>query len=164
MANPNYPPLNVSEATTLLREDSSIIHEIINGDAATTVVVDDGNILPSLRKTIVDNFHFRDPIDWVNGGNVTKFNQLVKFTDGALWYAPFASSTNPILMGATPVGDAGWTLAILSATNLSRVGAITPIGNVLPRFIGDEYLDSSVGQDNWYKSINTTNTGWKILT
>ena len=114
MSNPNYPATSLAQAVDLTIEDANLLHDVINADSTTTIEVDDGPI-PSLRKSLIDNFYYIDPIAWNNGSPVTKFNQLVKFTDGTLWLAPTASTTNPILMGVTPVGDSLWKLSLYSA-------------------------------------------------
>ena len=113
MTNPLYPATSLSDAVSLTIEDSNLLHDVINGDSVTSIEVDDGPI-PALRKSITDNFYYIDPIDWNNGSPVTEFNQLVKFTDGTLWVAPTARTTNPILMGVTPVGDSLWAIAPVS--------------------------------------------------
>lgn len=39
-----------------------------------------------------------------------------------------------------------------------------PINNVTPRYVGEEYLDTSSGQFEWYKSTGTTSANWKKIT
>ena len=34
------------------------IHQIVNGTATTEVTVEDGSKVPSIRKTLLDNFYF----------------------------------------------------------------------------------------------------------
>jgi hypothetical protein len=114
MSNPNYPASTLAAASALTIADANVLHEIINGDDTESITVDDGPI-PSLRKALKDNFYYKDEILWNNGQSVTEFNQLVKFTDGTLWLAPTARADNPILMGATPVGDVLWSLSLFSA-------------------------------------------------
>lgn len=45
-----------------------------------------------------------------------------------------------------------------------RKGLQSPVGNVTPRWVGDEYLDETAGQFNWYKATGTSNTNWKPTT
>lgn len=92
---------------------SNQLHDVINGTTTETVTTDSGEI-PSLRKSLTDNFFFLDPIDWVDGDSSTKFNQLYKFTDGLLWYAPTAKIANPIPLGASPTGDSNWLISPFS--------------------------------------------------
>lgn len=86
------------------------IHQIVNGTATTEVIVEDGSKVPSVRKALVDNFYFKDPIAWQSGQTENVFNQLRQFTDGSWWYAPSATVISPVSMGATPVGDSLWRL------------------------------------------------------
>ena len=110
MTSPNYPAVSLAQATALTIEDANLLHDVLNGTDTETIEVDDGPI-PSLRKALVDNFYFKNPIDWTETAAVTEFNQLVLFTDGTLWVAPTARTTNPILMGATPYGDSLWEIS-----------------------------------------------------
>lgn len=86
------------------------IHQIVNGTATTEVTVEDGSKVPSIRKALLDNFYFKDPIAWQVGQTEKVFNQLRQFTDGSWWYAPSATASNPISMGSTPVGDSLWKI------------------------------------------------------
>ena len=86
------------------------IHQIVNGTATTEVTVEDGSKVPSIRKALLDNFYFKDPIAWQVGQTENVFNQLRQFTDGSWWYAPSATASNPISMGSTPVGDPLWKI------------------------------------------------------
>lgn len=94
---------------------SEQLHQVINGIATTEITVEDGSKIPSVRKALVDNFYFKDPIDWQIGQTESVFNQLRKFTDGSWWYAPTSTATNPITMGATPIGDPLWHVYSLDA-------------------------------------------------
>lgn len=83
-------------------------HEIINGSATSEIVVEDGSKIPSVRKALIDNFYYKDPILWQQGQPELVFNQIRKFTDGTWWIAPNATATNPVVMGITPYGDPLW--------------------------------------------------------
>lgn len=105
------------------------IHQIVNGTATTEVTVEDGSKVPSIRKALLDNFYFKDPIAWQVGQTENVFNQLRQFTDGSWWYAPSATASNPISMGSTPVGDSLWKIYDFDA-----IGKLTPqIREVLRR-------------------------------
>lgn len=97
------------------------IHQIVNGTATTEVTVEDGSKVPSVRKALLDNFYFKDPITWQVGQTENVFNQLRQFTDGSWWYAPSATASNPISMGSTPVGDPLWQIYDFDA-----IGKLTP--------------------------------------
>ena len=97
------------------------IHQIVNGTATTEVTVEDGSKVPSIRKALLDNFYFKDPIAWQAGQTEPVFNQLRQFTDGSWWYAPSATTSNPISMGSTPVGDPLW-----KAYSFDAIGKLTP--------------------------------------
>lgn len=86
------------------------IHQIVNGTATTEVTVEDGSKVPSIRKALLDNFYFKDPIAWQVGQTENVFNQLRQFTDGSWWYAPSATASNPVSMGSTPIGDSLWKI------------------------------------------------------
>jgi hypothetical protein len=83
-------------------------HEIINGSATSEIIVEDGSKIPSVRKALIDNFYYKDPIIWQQGQSELVFNQIRKFTDGTWWVAPNATATNPVVMGVTPYGDPLW--------------------------------------------------------
>ncbi|MGL5016471.1 MAG: hypothetical protein ACRC6V_19665 [Bacteroidales bacterium] len=97
------------------------IHQIVNGTATTEVTVEDGSKVPSIRKALLDNFYFKDPIAWQVGQTENVFNQLRQFTDGSWWYTPSATASNPISMGSTPVGDPLWKIYDFDA-----IGKLTP--------------------------------------
>jgi len=130
MANPNYPADTLNKGVNLTIDNGNTWHQILNGADDETFEVDDGSV-PSLRKSMKDNFYYKDPIDWVQNDPVTEFNQLVKFTDGTLWVAPTARANNPILMGVTPVGDDLWKISFVSeaaAAERSAASAIESAG------------------------------------
>lgn len=110
---PVYPATTFTQAVELTIFASNQLHDVINGDALTTVETENGDI-PTLRKALVDNFYFKTPINWVEGESSTVFNQLYYF-DGTLatsgwYYAPQATVDNPIAMGSTPLDDDNWRL------------------------------------------------------
>lgn len=110
---PVYPATTFTQAVELTIFASNQLHDVINGDALTTVETENGDI-PTLRKALVDNFYFKTPINWVEGESATVFNQLYYF-DGTLatsgwYYAPQATLDNPIAMGSTPLDDDNWRL------------------------------------------------------
>lgn len=109
------------------------LHQIINGSATTEVTVEDGSKVPSVRKALLDNFYFKDPIAWQVGQTENVFNQLRQFTDGSWWYAPSATAINLISMGSTPVGDPLWKLYPLDPylrQDLANSGGAGLIGDI----------------------------------
>lgn len=110
---PVYPATTFTQAVELTIFASNQLHDVINGDALTTVETENGDI-PTLRKALVDNFYFKTPINWVEGESSTVFNQLYYFggtlATSGWYYAPQATLDNPIAMGSTPLADDNWRL------------------------------------------------------
>lgn len=125
------------------------IHQIVNGTATTEVTVEDGSKVPSIRKALLDNFYFKDPITWQVGQTENVFNQLRQFTDGSWWYAPSATASNPISMGSTPVGDSLWKIYDFDA-----------IGKLEPRI--DEALRRSYAEAG-YNVVGTFQAGFTYV-
>lgn len=118
---PQYPATSFDQAVDLTIYSSNQLGDVINGDATSVVSTESGDI-PTLRKALIDNFYFKNPIQWNPGNTNTVFNQLYVYdTDNinkGWYYAPTATATNPILMGDTPVGDADWKLYSLVTTGI----------------------------------------------
>ena len=136
------------------------IHQIVNGTATTEVTVEDGSRVPSIRKALLDNFYFKDPIAWQVGQTENVFNQLRQFTDGSWWYAPSATASNPTSMGVTPVGDPLWKIYDFDA-----------IGKLEPRI--DEALRRSYAEAGYnvvgmfqvgFTYVNTNDVGIDLAT
>ncbi|WAW11406.1 tail protein [Aeromonas phage vB_AceP_PAc] len=125
------------------------IHQIVNGTATTEVTVEDGSKVPSIRKALLDNFYFKDPIAWQVGQTENVFNQLRQFTDGSWWYAPSATASNPISMGSTPIGDSLWKIYDFDA-----------IGKLEPRV--DEALRRSYAEAG-YNVVGTFQEGFTYV-
>ncbi|ULG01421.1 putative tail fiber protein [Aeromonas phage phiA019] len=125
------------------------IHQIVNGTSTTEVTVEDGSKVPSIRKALLDNFYFKDPITWQVGQTENVFNQLRQFTDGSWWYAPSATASNPISMGVTPVGNPLWKIYDFDA-----------IGKLEPRV--DEALRRSYAEAG-YNVVGTFKAGFTYV-
>ena len=125
------------------------IHQIVNGTATTEVTVEDGSKVPSIRKALLDNFYFKDPIAWQVGQTENVFNQLRQFTDGSWWYAPSATASNPISMGSTPVGNPLWKIYDFDA-----IGKLTP---QLREALRRSYAESG------YNVVGTFQAGFTIV-
>lgn len=121
MAFPTYPATTLDQGVDLVIFSSNQLHDVINGDATATVETETG-LIPTLRKALVDNFFFKSPIAWAVGSTETVFNQLRFFENGILsgyYYAPTATTANPVPMQGTPVGDSNWVLYALQTEQLA---------------------------------------------
>lgn len=122
MAFPTYPATTLDQGVDLVIFSSNQLHDVINGDATATVETETG-LIPTLRKALLDNFFFKSPVAWAAGTTETVFNQLRFFENGILsgyYYAPTATSSNPIPLQGTPVGDNNWVLYGLKTEQLAN--------------------------------------------
>ncbi len=122
MAFPTYPATTLDQGVDLVIFSANQLHDVINGDATATVETETG-LVPTLRKALLDNFYFKSPIAWATGNTETVFNQLRFFQNGILsgyYYAPTATTVNPIPMQGTPVGDNNWVLYALKTEQLAN--------------------------------------------
>lgn len=104
-----YPATNSNQATELIIDVGNQLHEIINGDATTEVMTDSGPV-GSVRKNLADGLLFKTQIPWEESNSETDPLQLRTF-GMAIYWAPTATLTTPVAMGATPEGDSNWSLA-----------------------------------------------------
>ncbi|CAH9012902.1 hypothetical protein VP249E411_P0079 [Vibrio phage 249E41-1] len=91
---------------------SNQLHEVVNGSSTETVTTDSGEI-PSVRKVLTDSMMYLPSIPWVQGEDETNLFQPRIFGDQIYW-APNATTNNPVPMGFSPVGDSNWFLAPVS--------------------------------------------------
>lgn len=101
--------------------DCERVHGIVNGLATQGVTVEDGSVIPSIRKAMMDNLYFKTPpFAWTPGGTTTVFNQLYTFSEpnmgASWWYAPGASTISPVMMKDKPHDDPNWRLIIDTAS------------------------------------------------
>lgn len=136
-----YPATNSKEASELLIDVSNQMHEIVNEDATTEVMTESG-LVPSVRKALADTFLFQDPIAWNQGSDETAFNQLRTFNDNIYW-APTATTLNPIPMGVTPEGDNNWKLA---PVDVSREWTLDEITTAQNDIVGGSIFKGSNGK------------------
>mgnify|MGYP003399693147 CR=1 FL=1 len=77
--------------------DSERLHNVVNGSAVEEVVTEDGSLIPTIRKAMLDNIYFKTPpLPWTVGAVCTVFNQLYAFKSaaGTQWfYAPSAGTS-----------------------------------------------------------------------
>ena len=108
---PTYPATTFEQAVELAIFSSNQLHNVINGGATSSVETEDGNI-PTIRYALTDNFYFKTPIAWVEGDTATVFNQLYYINLGqdsnSFFFAPDATTSTPVTLGSTPVGDNNW--------------------------------------------------------
>lgn len=146
---PQYPATSFDQAVDLTIYASNQLGDVINGDATSVVSTESGDI-PTLRKALIDNFYFKNPIQWNPGNTNTVFNQLYVFdTDNinkGWYYAPTATLSNPILMGTTPVGDANWKLYSLVSKE-TNIEAIARVFGLKKRQVG--YLSTATAVDSY---------------
>ncbi|CAL9980818.1 tail fiber protein [Vibrio phage D526] len=65
---------------------------------------------------------------------------------------------------AVGLTSANWKKINYKVEDYNQSDTQSPIGNVTPRFLGDEYLDTSSGQYHWYKATGLTSNDWKQTT
>lgn len=130
MASPDIIELLSTEADKAVDqiiEDSKRLHVVVNGDGTAQATTEDGSLIPSVRKALLDNLYFKTPpLPWRNGGSISEFNQLYGFTDSSgnttWWYAPGATTTNQVIMGDSPMNDIKFKI-FLDKTNISLIYA-----------------------------------------
>ncbi|AXN57960.1 tail fiber protein [Acinetobacter phage ABPH49] len=101
--------------------DCERVHGIVNGLATQGVTVEDGSVIPSIRKAMMDNLYFKTPpFAWTPGRTTTVFNQLYTFSEpnmgASWWYAPGATTVSPVMMKEKPHDDPNWRLIIDTAS------------------------------------------------
>ena len=104
---PTYPVTTLAQAEDMIIFTGNQIHDIMNADAASVIEAENGQI-PSIRKALVDNMYFKTPQIWVASTQITDPLQLKQFTDGGWYFAPTATVSTPVNLGATPIGDTNW--------------------------------------------------------
>lgn len=145
------------QAVDQIIEDSKRLNIVVNGTGTEQAVTEDGSLIPSVRKALIDNLYFKTPpAPWRNGGSVSEFNQLYSFTDVAgnttWWYAPGATASTPVVMRDSPIND-GKFRVFLDKTNISDRYA--PI--VSPDFKGNPRVPLAVPGDD---TTTVASTSW----
>ena len=94
--------------------DSERLHNVVNGTAVEEVITEDGSVIPTIRKAMLDNIYFKTPpLPWTVGATCTVFNQLYAFKSaaGTQWfYATSASIDNPVRLPADPTESGYWKI------------------------------------------------------
>lgn len=143
------------QAVDQIIEDSKRLHIVVNGTGTEQAVAEDGSLLPSVRKALIDNLYFKTPpLPWRNGGSVNEFNQLYSFTDvngnTTWWYAPGATVSAPIIMRDSPINDTKFKV-FLDKTNIADIYA--PIQS--PLFRGNPRVPTPSAGDRTQSIANT---------
>lgn len=148
---------DADQAVDQIIEDAKRLNIVVNGTGTEQAITEDGSLIPSVRKALLDNLYFKTPpAPWRNGGSVSEFNQLYSFTDVSgnttWWYAPGATASNPVVMRDSPIND-GKFRVFLDKTNISDVYA--PI--VSPNFKGNPRVPLAVTGD---ETSTIASTAW----
>lgn len=118
--------------------DSKRLNGVVNGDGMASIVTEDGSLIPSVRKALLDNLYFKTPpIAWKQGTPVSVFNQLYAFTENGAtswWYAPTATQSAIVTQGVSPKSDPKWR-AFLNQTGEDPSKKYAPIES--PAFTGN---------------------------
>lgn len=146
-----------SAAVNQIIEDSGRLHTIVNGTGVESATTEDGSLIPSVRKALVDNLYFKSPaLPWSPGSSVSVFNQLYSYTDGngvtEWWYAPSATSGSPVTMQQSPVNDSKFRL-FLNGSNITYIYA--PLNS--PDLTGNPRTPTPAAGD---ASTSIANTQW----
>lgn len=147
------------EAVDQIIIDSRRLNRVVNGTGIEQVQVEDGSMIPTIRKAFLDSLIFKTPpLPWRNGTSVVDFNQLYSFTDPdgnvAWWYAPGATTTAPITQRDTPLTDTNFKI-YLDKSNIEDIYAplISPnfTGNPrVPNPSSDDYTNT-IAPTSWVK-------------
>lgn len=152
-----------SAAVDQVIEDSARLNIVVNGDGTASAITEDGSPIPSVRKAYLENLVFKTPIiEWRNGMSVTVFNQLYSFLDNtgttSWWYAPAATTSNPVVMGDSPFNDTKFrifmdktVIADIYAPKASPVFSGNPTAPTPPE--GDD--SSTIPTTSWVQGIKT---------
>jgi len=148
---------DADKAVDQIIADAKRLHTVVNGTGTEQAITEDGSLIPSVRKALLDNLYFKTPpLPWKNGSSITEFNQLYSFTDVSgnvtWWYAPGATLTTPVVMGDSPINN-GKFRVFLDKTNISDIYA--PITS--PNFKGNARVPLAAKGD---KTDTIASTAW----
>lgn len=144
-----------SAAVDQIIEDSKRLHVVVNGTGVQSATTEDGSLIPSVRKALLDSLYFQTPpLPWKKGSTVTVFNQVYSYTDAngvtEWWYAPSATNSSPVVMQASPVNDAKFRL-FLNGSNITYIYA--PLNS--PDFTGNPRVPTAQKDDASSTIANT---------
>lgn len=127
------------QAIDQIIEDSKRLHVVVNGTGTDSATTEDGSLIPSVRKALIDNLYFKTPpLPWKAGTSVSVFNQLYAFSDVngnvTWWYAPGATTSTPVTMQSDPYNDNKFKV-FLDKTNIAEIYApiLSPLFKGNPR-------------------------------
>lgn len=131
MSCPNYPAVTLQQATDLVVRAANDLSQVINGLATGEVELCDGDVIPTLRKALLDNFYFLPAIPYVQGTTNEVYNQLYIYED-YLIYSPAATASNPITLVEFPLSSGDWQVFSGTGQTIS----------FSPREVGDGVTDT----------------------
>ncbi|MBU2249683.1 MAG: hypothetical protein KKD77_23245, partial [Gammaproteobacteria bacterium] len=144
----NYIDSGVTNANT-----SSIYIIVVDSTVKTEVVIKGNKVINRVNGI------------YVSGGGINNLGHPIildgNTIDFGIGYAVDNTTNAPVNMPAIisesnylPGAGGGFS----STLPLKRSGAATPVGAVLPQYIGEEYFNTT--NSVWYKAKGTANTGW----
>lgn len=119
MAFAKYPPENISEAITVLKQDVELTHGIVHGDESTEVLTENG-LVPSFSKVIntfevqgqqvISEFGWTPVGTFAAGFTFTSPNQVGQDAEGN-WWRWNGALPKTVTAGTLPSSDANYKLA-----------------------------------------------------
>lgn len=150
----------VSSRLAYIKGNSS--DEIFLGDCRISNTRLDGSFLMAISGGILEAYLNNDGVTYGQFGYPNNPEVNLKYAKG------MAIEPNSSIRGSLVTKDllqAGYYQSSYYAPFVEHMkGQLSPIGNVTPRWVGDEYLDQTEGQYKWYKSTGLTNNDWKPAT
>ncbi len=118
MAFAKYPPINISEAITVFKQDVELAHGIVHGDENTEVLTENG-LVPSFKNVIntfevqgqqvISEFGWDQVGTFTAGFTFTSPNQVGQDADGN-WWRWNGAFNKVVTAGTLPISDANYKL------------------------------------------------------
>lgn len=58
-----------------------------------------------IGEVLIDNYYFKDGIDYKEGLEVTSPKQIYKLSDNTYWFVPTATVSNPFMLTFAPLNN-----------------------------------------------------------